>query len=63
MSDPSLTLAKKIINPQNAIDDATRRKIHWASLQGQLIEVCFHQSKEVYAFVETKIERQWAQFL
>ena len=62
--DPNLTLAEKIIYLQKAIDDATRRKIHWASLQGGLLEKCFHQSKEVYekALVETKITRQWARF-
>ena len=65
MSDPNLTLTKKIIYLQKAIEDATRRKIHWASLQGQLLEDCFHQSKEVYekTLVETKIGKQWAQFL
>ena len=39
MSDPNLTLAEKIIKLQKAIDDVTRRKIHWASLQGQLLEI------------------------
>ena len=65
MEDTNLTLAEKIIYFQKGIDDATRRKIHWASLQGQLLEVCFHQSKEVYekTLVEMKIGRQWAQFL
>ena len=38
MFDPDLTLAKKIIHLQKAIDDVTRRKIHWAPLQGQLLE-------------------------
>ena len=33
MSDDSLTLAHKIIHLQKAIEDATRRKIYWASLQ------------------------------
>ena len=65
MSDPNLTLAKKIIHLQKAIEDATRRKIHWAPLQEQLLEDCFRQSKEAYkkTLVETKIGRQWAQFL
>ena len=62
MSDAGLTPVENIINLQKAIDDATRRKIHWASLQGQLLEVCFHQSKEVHGktLVEMKITRQWA---
>ena len=65
MYDPDLTLTQKIICLQKAIDDVTRRKIHWASLQGQLLEDCFLQSKKVYekTLVETKIGRQWAQFL
>ena len=46
MSDPNLTLTEKIIYLQKAIEDATRRKIHWASLQGQLLEDCFHQTKK-----------------
>ena len=56
MSDPSLTLSQKIIHLQKVIDDVTRRKIIWASLQGQLLEDCFHQSKIVYGktLVETK---------
>ena len=60
MSDPSLTLAQKIIYLQKAIDDVTRRKILWALLQGELLEGCFHQSKKVYeeTLVETKITRR-----
>ena len=48
MSDDSLSLPQKIICLQKAIYDATRRKILWASLQGELFEKCFHQSKKVY---------------
>ena len=48
MEDPKLNLAEKLIHFQKAIEDATRRKILWASLQEQLLEKCFHQSKEVY---------------
>ena len=65
MSDNSLTLAQKIIHLQKAIEDATRRKIYWASLQGKLLEKCFHQLKKVYKepLVETEITREWALFL
>ena len=65
MSDDSLSRPQKIIHLQKAIDDATRRKILYASLQGQLLEECFHQSKKVYkeTLKETEITRQWAQFL
>ena len=65
MYDRNLTLTEKIIHLQKAIDNATRRKIYWALLQGKLLEDCFHQSKEVYekTLVETKIGRQWVQFL
>ena len=65
MSDPDLTLTEKIVHFQRAIEDVTRRKILWASLQGKLLEDCFHQSKKVYeeALVETKIRKWWAQFL
>ena len=63
MSDDNLSLLQKII--QKAIGDATRRKIYYASLQGQLPEESFLQSKKVYEdiLVETKITRRWAQFL
>ena len=65
MSDDSLSQPEKIIHLQKAIDDATRRKILYASLQGQLLEECFHQSKKVYkeTLKETEIMRQWTQFL
>ena len=64
-SDDNLSLPQKIIHLQKAIDDATRRKIYYASLQGQLLEECFLQSKKVYkeTLEETKITRQWALFL
>ena len=47
-SEPNLTLVEKIIKLQEAISDATGRKIHYASLQGQLLEDCFCESKEAY---------------
>ena len=48
MSDPNLTLTEKIIHLQKAIDDATRRKVYFASLQGKLLQSCFDRSKEAY---------------
>ena len=65
MFDPNLTLTPKIIYFQKAIGNATRRKILFASLQGNLLEKCFCKSKKVYkeTLVETKITRWWAQFL
>ena len=61
MSDDGLSLPQKIIHLQRAIDDATRRKIYYASLQAQLLEKCFLQYKETLK--ETKITRQWSVFL
>ena len=65
MSDDSLSLSQKIIHLQKAIDDATRRKIHYAFLQGQLLEKCFLQSRKVYkeTLEETKFSRRWVLFL
>ena len=65
MSDDNLSLAQKVIHPQRAIDDATRKKIYHTSLQKQLLEKCFLQSKKVYkeTLEETKITRQWLIFL
>ena len=48
MSDPNLTLAEKINHLQKAIEEATRRKIHYASLQGELFEKCCLRSKKGY---------------
>ena len=65
MSDDSLSLSQRIIHLQKAIDDATRRKILWASLQGELFEKCFRQSKKVCkeTLEETKFTGQWVLFL
>ena len=41
MSDDNLSLPQKIIHLQKSIDNATRRKIYYTSLQGQLLEECF----------------------
>ena len=65
MSDDSLSLPQKVIHLQRAIDDVTRRKIYYASSQGQLLENAFRQSREVYreTLEETKITMQWSIFL
>ena len=65
MSDDSLSLSQKIIYLQKAIHDVTSRKIHYASLQGELFEKCFLQSKKVYGetLEETKFSRQCVLFL
>ena len=65
INDPKLTLAQKIIYFQKGVDDSTRRKIYYASLQEKVLEECFQQSKKVYkeTLEETKITRRWALFL
>ena len=65
MTDDNLSLPQKVIYLQRAIDDVTRRKIYYTSLQGQLLEKCFLQSKKVYkeTLEETKITMQWSIFL
>ena len=64
-SDPNLTLVEKIIELQEAINNATRRKIHYALLQGQLLEDCFRESKEVYkrTLEQVNMKKRWALFL
>ena len=64
-SDPNLTLVEMIIKLQEAINDATRRKIHHASLQGQLLEDCFHGSKKAYkrTLEQVNMKKRWAFFL
>ena len=65
MSDKKLSLPQTIINLQKGVDNSTRRKIYYASLQGQLLEKRFLQSKKVYkaTLEETKITIQWSIFL
>ena len=48
MSDDSLSLPEKVILLPKATEDAMRRKIHYASLQGQLLEKCFLQSRKLW---------------
>ena len=64
-SDPNLTLVEKIIKLQEGISDETRRKIHYVSLQGQLLEDCFHESKEAYkrTLERVNMKKRWALFL
>ena len=64
-SDPNLTLVERMFKLQKAIDDATRRKIHYASLLGELLQSCFNKSKKAYkeALEQAKIKRWWAFFL
>ena len=64
-SDPNLTLVEKIVKLQEVINDATRRKIHYASLQGQLLEDCFRESKEAYkrTLEQINMKKRWALFL
>ena len=64
-SDPNLTLVEKITKLQEGINDATRRKIHYALLQGQLLEDCFRESKEAYkrTLEQVNMKTQWALFL
>ena len=44
--DQNLTDTEKIIAYQKAIDDATRRTIHFASLQGDIMERCYKNLKQ-----------------
>ena len=65
MSDSTLSSVQKIIKLQEAINNATRRKIHFPDLQGQLLEDCFRESKEAYkrTLEQVNIKKQWALFL
>ena len=65
INDPNLTLTQKIIYLQKALGNETRRKIYWASLQGKVLEECFHKSKKVYkeTLEQTEITRRWVLFL
>ena len=65
MRDPNLTSAQKIIHLQKRIEDSTRRKIYYASLQEELFEKCCLRSRKVYkeTLEETKFTRRGVLFL
>ena len=65
MSDRNLTLMAKIIHLQEVIDNATWRKVYFASLQGKLPESCFGESNDAYdkTLEQAKIKKRWALFL
>ena len=65
MFDSTLSFVQKIIKLQEAIEDVTRRKIHLAHLQGQLLEDCFCESKEAYkrTLEQVNIKKRWALLL
>ena len=48
MFDSTVSSVQKKKKLQEVINDATRRKTHFADLQGQLLEDCFRESKEAY---------------
>ena len=62
---PNLTSTQKIIHLQKGIEDSTRRKIYYASLQGELFEKSCLRSKKVYkeTLEEMKFTRRWVLFL
>ena len=65
MSDSTLSSVQKIIKLQEAINDVTRRKIHFADLQGQLLEDFFCESKEAFkrTLEQVNIKKRWTPFL
>ena len=65
MLDHNLTSTQKIIHLQKGIEDSSRRKIYYTSLQGELFEKCCLQSKKVYkeTLEETKFTRWCVLFL
>ena len=65
MSDSTLSFVQKIVKLQKAIDDATRKKILFALLQGELLQNCFKESEEAYkkTLEQVNIKNWWALFL
>ena len=64
-TDTTKTIVEKLIACQKAIDNATRRNIYFASLQGELLETCYKRSKKTYkeTLQQVNIGVRWAQFL
>ena len=56
---------ERIIKFQEAIGDVNKRKIHYVSLQGQLLEDSFHESEEAYkrTLEQVNMKKRWALFL
>ena len=46
MPDDKLSLPQKVIHLQKGVNDSTRRKIYYASLQGQLLENAFFKRRK-----------------
>ena len=65
MSDSTLSSVQKVTKLQEAINNATRKKIHFALLQGELLESCFRESKGAYkrTLEQVNIKKRWALFL
>ena len=63
--DEILTTVQKKNMYQRVIEDATRSKIYFASMQGRLLDIYFNQGKNVYQRMlnKTGIKRRWAGFL
>ena len=63
--DQNLTDTEKIIAYPKGIDDAMRRTIHFASLQGEIMERCYKKSKAECKVLlrDAKVGVRWAQFL
>ena len=59
--DRNLMMVQKKNMYQRAIDDATRRKIYYASMHGRLSDICFTQRKNIYqrTLNKTGIKRQY----
>ena len=64
MSDHNIGMTEKIIYLQKVIDSTTRRKVYFASLQGELLQSCFNESKEACKEILNlvQIKRPWVQF-
>ena len=61
--DQNLTDTEKIIAYEKAIDNAMRRTIHFASLQGEIMERFYKKSKAEYKVLlrDPKVGVRWAQ--
>ena len=64
-NDRTLSTVQKIVLYQKAIDDMKGRHIYFATNQGQLLENCFIQERNIYkkTVKESGLSRQWSHFL
>ena len=64
-NDRTLLTIQKIVLYKKAIEDTKRKQIYFTVKQGELLEKCFIQGRNIYkkTLKDSGLSRQWAHFL